>query len=242
MQRLQRLTVAFAVLFAFFILVPPFLSAPLAGYPLMNVQEVVDLFTPLVLIPVYWLVFRAISEDDPGPTQTIVFLILAALWVEGQGMHLSANSIGHLTEVLAGSAIAGLTNFYDEVLSHYLWHAATMGLAALLMFRQWRHSLSGRSSLGSESGAGVLHGLNFSLMVLEGQTTPLGVPFAALAAVFGILRGRGRMRQQPVLAFFTVAFAVATVVFLVWWLSWGCFMEPLHALKVVFGGQARACP
>jgi len=259
MKRLSRLILIFAILFAAFILLPPFLSGQFGPYPLMKTQDIFDLFTPLVLIPAYWLLFQVDRDKTPSRNEMIAFLVLAALWVEGQGMHLAANSIdnlvegkgpqlvvesvGRLADALAGSGVAALTFFYDEVLSHYLWHAATMALAALLILRQWRNPSSEASAgLGIEISAGVLHGLNYGLMVLEGETAPLGVPFAALVVIFTLVWGRGKLRQQPILTFFFVAFAVASLLFLAWWLAWGCLTSPLYALRQVLQGLRPVCP
>jgi hypothetical protein len=52
-------------------------------------------------------------------------MVLAVTWVEGHGIHLSANSIGNLIEALARSQIINikasdinhLTYFFDEQLS-----------------------------------------------------------------------------------------------------------------------------
>lgn len=227
MGRVQRIILLFAVLFAVFVLVPPLLDQPLALFPLMKTADALDLFTPLALIPVYWLLFQLDRQRTVTHGEMIAFLVLAALWVEGQGMHLAANSIGHLTETLAGSAAASLTNFYDEVLGHYMWHAGMLGLAALLMFRQWKNPFIGQvSGLGVEVGAGILHGLNYALMVLEGATTPIGVPFAVLVVSFVLVLGRGQLRQQPVLAFFFATCVVALLFFLGWGLYWGGLVEP----------------
>ena len=227
MKHLQRNILIFAILFAAFVLGPPLLNQPFAAYPLMTTADVLDLFTPLVLIPMYWLLFR-IDEDKPArQNEVIVFLILAALWVEGQGMHLAGNSIGHLTEALPGTTVAGLTHFYDEVLSHYMWHGAMLGLAALLIFRQWNHPFGTPApSIGTEIGAGILHGINYALMVLEGATTAIGVPFAVLAVAFILVWGRKGLRRQPLLTFFLVALGVALLLFLGWGLYWGGLVEP----------------
>jgi hypothetical protein len=227
MQRLQRSILVFAVLFAAFVLGPPLLDRPFALYPLMKLADAFDLLTPLVLIPIYWRLFQ-LSGEEPAPGgQVIAFMILAALWVEGHGIHLAANSIGHLTESMPGTALADLTHFYDETLSHFMWHAAVIGFAALLVLRQWCQPLAGGiPGLAPESGAGILHGLNYALMVLEGGTTLIGVPFALLFVVFVAARGRARLRRQPVVAFFFVAFGVALLVFLGWGLYWGGLVEP----------------
>ncbi len=259
MKRLSRLVLIFTLLFAFFILLPPFLSRQFGPYPYMKTQDVFDLFTPLVLIPIYWLLFEIEPGKQPGRAETVVFLVIAALWAHGQGMHLAANSIDNLIEgktspdvlaalaplrdVLPGSPVAALTYFYDEVLSHYLWYGAVMAMAALLIYRQWRNPFGQVSAgLGFPIVAGVLHGINFALSVLEGQIIPLGFPFSALVVLFTLIWGRDKLRQQPILAFFFVAFALATVVFLVWWLVWGCFVEPLDVLADILKGTRPLCP
>ena len=115
----------FAFAFAFFLLVPPLLAQPFPPYPEMHWADVLDIATPLVLIPLYWLLFTDAGRIVRSRTASIVFLMLAALWVEGQGMHLAANSVGNLLGG-AGGTIGGLVHFYDEILAHYLWHAAIL--------------------------------------------------------------------------------------------------------------------
>jgi hypothetical protein len=236
MARLSRRIVAFALLFLVLIIGLPFLSSQFSPYPLMKTQDAVDLLTPLILIPVYWLLFQVHPDTKSGPRETLVFMVLAALWVEGQGIHLAANSIGHLTEAFTGSDAAALTYFYDEVLSHYMWHAGIIGLSLLLIYRQWRNPFAGmRSPLRAEISAGILHGLSFGLMTLEGVTIALGLPAAALVVAFVLARGRSQLRQQPVLAFFFVAYLTAAILFVAWRVYWGCFLEPFDML------QGRAC-
>jgi hypothetical protein len=55
MKRLSFLSLVFAILFAVFFLGPPFLNMQFSLYPLMKIADVFDLLTPLVLIPLYWL-------------------------------------------------------------------------------------------------------------------------------------------------------------------------------------------
>jgi hypothetical protein len=226
MQRLARFTLIFAILFAVFIVSPAFLSKQFALYPLMKNGDVFDLLTPLVLIPIYWSLFQISRDSKPSQNETIVFLILAALWVEGQGMHLAGNSIGHLTKDIAGSDVETLTHFYDEVLSHYLWHVGLVGLSALLIYRQWKNPfVNERSGLGFAIAAGIIHGFNYFISIVEAATAPLGVPFALLVVIFALVWGRGKLRQQPILAFFFVTYLVATLFFLGWGLYWGGLPE-----------------
>ncbi len=259
MQRLARLTLVFAILFAFFFLLPPFLSGQLGRYPLMKIQDVFDLFTPLVLIPIYWMLFEIEPDRSPGRWGLIAFLIIAALWAEGQGMHLSANSIDNLIEgkaapqvaeavnslgaALAPTGIPDLTYFYDEVLSHYLWHGAVMAFAALLLWSQWRNLATAPvSGSGFPIAGGIIHGITFALITLEGQTTPLAIPFAGVMTLVILIWGLGRLRRGPILLFSLIAFGLAFLLFVAWWLAFGCLVEPLDALKAVSQGLRPLCP
>ena len=100
MSSLSRLILIFAIVFAILIITPALLSQQFSPYPLLKTGDVTDLLTPLILIPLYWLLFR--QGKAPSTRETIVFLVFAALWTEGQGMHLGANSIGHLLENAQG--------------------------------------------------------------------------------------------------------------------------------------------
>lgn len=224
--RVARLTLVFSILFAAFIVSPALLGGPFGPYPLMKVGDVVDLFTPLVLIPLYWLLFKLGGDRPARKSETILFVVLAAFWVEGQGMHLSANSIGHQLSHAKGSDVYGLTRFYDEHLSHYLWHIGLVGLSALLLYRQWRYPFAGeRSGLRLETFPGMLYGFIYFITVVEAGTASLGVPFAVLVTVFGLIWGRNKTRQQPILGFFFVAYLAATVLFLGWAVYWGGLPE-----------------
>ena len=66
MKRLSLLTLLFSIAFLVFFMAPPFLNQMFGPYPLMKVADVFDLFTPLVLIPLYWLLFRLDGKSSPA--------------------------------------------------------------------------------------------------------------------------------------------------------------------------------
>jgi hypothetical protein len=225
-SRLSRLILVFSVAFAVFFVVPPFLSSQFGPYPLMKLADVFDLLTPVVLIPLYWLLYQVGQEKRPSLRQAVAFMILAALWVQGQGMHLAANSIGHLLQDMTGSDAYILTDFYDETLGHILWHAGVMGLSALLLVRQWQNPFSGqRASLRLLLPAGIIHGLTFFAIVIEGGTALLGIPFALIVILAGLVWGRGKLREQPLLLFFLVSYVVAMLFMAGWGVYWGGLPE-----------------
>ncbi len=226
MTRLSRLTLIFAAVFAILIVSPAFLNQQFARYPLMKNGDVTDILTPLILIPIYWLLFQIDRGKLPGAKETIVFLIAAAFWVEGQGMHLAANAIGHLTETIPTSDIAQLTHFFDEVLSHYLWHIGLTALMIILIVRQWKNPFANqRSNLVFEIIAGLIHGFNYFISVVEAGTVPLGLPIATGISAFGLIWGRKHLRQQPILAFFLIACIFATILFAGWFIKFGGFPQ-----------------
>jgi hypothetical protein len=220
-RRLSLYILIFSILFAVFFIGPPFLSQPFVGYPLMKTGDLIDILTPLILVPLYWLLFCVNGKKTPSLTETIVFLLLVAFWVEGQGMHLSANSIGHLLKEMKGSNIYILANFYDEVLSHYLWHFGIIGLSGLIIFRQWQNEFAEyQAILWLLILSGIIHGFTFFLIVIEGGTAPLGITFAAGVTLFGLVWGRKRFKQQPLLLFFFITYLVATLFFAGWGIYW----------------------
>lgn len=226
MSRLNRLILVFSVAFAVFFMGPPVLSTQFGLYPLMKLADVFDLLTPLILIPLYWLLYQVGQGKRPGLREGMVFMVLAALWVQGQSMHLAANSIGHLLKEMTGSDAYILTYFYDETLGHILWHSGVMGLSALLLIRQWRNPFSGeRASLGLLLPAGIIHGLTFFVIVIEGGTAFLGIPFALIVILVGLVWGRDKLREQPLLLFFLVSYVVAMLFFAGWGIYWGGLPE-----------------
>lgn len=119
------------------------------------------------------------------------------------------------------SALYKLTYFYDEVLSHYLWHFGIVGLSAFLVWRQWQNPfIEEQASLWPLVLSGFIHGFTFFLIVIEAGTAPLGVTFATLAILFGLIWGRKKTSQQPLFAFFLISYAVATLLFIGWGIYW----------------------
>lgn len=240
MKRLSLFTLVFAVLSVVFFLLLIFLRIPFPLYPLMSYQDALDLLTPLVLIPVYWLLFKRAAREGSTRMEEIAFMVLAAIWVLGQGMHLAANSIDNLAEGLAkkqviditGTTIYQLTYFYDENLSHYIWHIGVFGMAALLIYREWRRPAGSLTTWWAAIVAGLIYGFNYFCIVDEGQTVILGLPFAIIITLLTLIWGRKKLAQQPILAFFFIACLVAVVLFGIWWLKWGYFPEITKVLHI----------
>jgi hypothetical protein len=226
MKRLSVIILIFAVAFTIFFMAPPFLTKQLSFYPLMKVGDVFDMFTPLVLIPLYWLLLRLDADKAPGLIVVLIFLVLAAFWVEGQGMHLVANSIHHLLNNMEGSDVYVLTYFYDEVLGHYIWHFGIFGLSVLVVVRQLRNPFTEKQAISwAVILAGIIHGFTLFVIVVEAGTALLGVTFVIAVTLFGLIWGWKRFRYQPLLLFFFIACLVATLLLVGWAIYWGGLPE-----------------
>ena len=217
MRRLSLVILGFSIAFAVFVMGPPFLGYTFNPYPLMNIADIFDLSTPLVLIPLYWMLFRINRNADASLKENLVFMVFTGFWVLGKGMQLTANSIGHLTANMAGSDVYNLIYFYDEVLGHYLWHFGVIGFSALLIYRQWKNPFAEGKSLNLQNIlAGIIYGFTFFAMIVEGQTTLMGVPFAVLTVICCFILWRNKINRQPVLTLFLVGYSVAVILFAVW--------------------------
>jgi hypothetical protein len=231
MKRLSLLTLIFAALSFVFLLLLVFLRIPFPLNPLMSWQDALDLLTPLILIPIYWLMFRVSASGRSNLASENAFLALAILWVMGHSMHLSANSISNLIEALkrgggidtTGTGIFALTYFYDELLSHYLWHIGIIGLAALLIYREWRQPAGTATVWWQAILGGLLYGFTSFCIFLEGNTVLLGLPFVGIVVLITMIWGRSRLAKQPILAFFFVSCLVTLLFFAGWGLYWGDF-------------------
>ena len=165
----------------------------------------------------------------------IAFMIFTAFWVMGQGMHLSANSINNLAEKLAETgdiniletSLYELLYFYDEYLSHYLWHIGVVGLAAVLVYREWKDPVGERTVWWATLLGGLIYGFLLFAIFAEGQTALLGIPFSIAFTLFVLVWGRRRIGDQPLLAFFFVSFLAAALLLVGWGLLGGDFSSGL---------------
>lgn len=224
LKRLPWLISLFAILSVFFLVGLIFFQFPFPLYPLVSWKDVIDLITPFSIVPLYWLMFKAASRRSPGWLEDVAFITLSSLWVLGQGMHLTANSIGNLTEYYSESGrlnildtnIYALTYFFDEKLGHYLWHTAIIGMAVLLIVREWRVPSGETASRWVLVAAGLLHGGTLFIIFVEGQTTPLGFPFALLASLVLLALGARKFKERPLLVFFSTSFFAAAILMAIW--------------------------
>ena len=222
---LRRVILAFGVLYTVMLIMPAMLSQQFAPFPSLKNGDIFDLFTPVILLPLYWLMLEHGGRDEATSREQLIFVVLAAMWAMGQGMHLGTNAVGHLLKGFEQTDAYALNYFLDEDLSHYIWHAASIGIIVLLLVRQMRSPFTGeRSSLVMEGIAAVFYGLTYFIITIEGGTLLLGLPFAMAIVIFGIARRKG-LRTQPLLVFFFLSLLLAVILFAGWGMYWRGFPQ-----------------
>jgi hypothetical protein len=233
--RLPRALLAYAVALAAFLLIPPNLH-PTVGPPLwFTQQEAADLFTPVVVIPLAWYVLACCGAFRGRVV--VAFLVIGAVWVEGQGIHLGANAIGDAfargdpRDAFYATAAGDLDHWLDEVLSHWMWHLAWAALTILMLWvatrrRDWPTGSGGLAT----AIAGIIHGVTFFFVTTEGGTTVVGIPVSILLLAWsGSETGRGS--SHPMVRFLLVSSAATLLAYLGWAaLNGGRLVEPCDIL------------
>jgi hypothetical protein len=236
-KRLPGALLTYSAALAVFLLVPPNLH-PTAGPPIwFTFQEAVDLLTPVVVIPLAWFVLDCCGVIR-GRT-LVAFLIIAAVWIEAQGIHLAANAIGDAfargaaRDAFYATDAGDLDHWLDEVLSHWMWHLAWVGISILMLAVATRQRVWPTGSGGATSGiAGILHGATFFFVTTEGATTALGIPVSIVVIAWSA--GLTRIGSaHPVVRFMLVS-SVAT---LLGYLGWAA----LNGWRLVEPCEVLAC-
>ena len=211
---------SYAVALALFLLVPPLLKSTVGPPQGFTLQEAADLFTPVVVLPLAW----AVLELAGGLSRrgTVVFLLLAIVWVEGHGIHLAANAIGDVFErsvrdAFYATPVGDLDNWLDAVLSHWLWHVAYVGIAVMILWRGRTAPPSrSRSAWAAAAFAAFVYGVVFFIVTVQGETYQLGIPASvAFLAWSGVEAWRGP-RDRAIVTFFLVASFASLLLYAGW--------------------------
>ena len=222
----------FAAALAALLLLPPFLTEEIGGIRGFTGQEATDLLTPLLAMPLLALAVEWTGR--PRTAVRIAFVVFAAAWVLGQGLHLAANGIGDtFAEGPARDAFyltpAGeLDKFLDEVLSHWVWHVAWIALLATLLWSvAVRPTIEDRgggaivsrgvaiATIGLSALAGLLHGFTWFVVTDEGDTWPLAIPATIVLLVVAWLV-RGRDAGRAVTTFLLTGSVVTLAMYVIW--------------------------
>ena len=176
-------------------------------------EDFVDLLTPYVVVGP---LLAALARTGADRRTWAGALAGAAVFVQGHGIHLAANSIRHARG--PGAPV----DLWDEHVGHWLWF---VGLALLVAATApalgQALGLAGvRPGPGARALA-VLVGFTWAANVVEGGVVPLGTALAVGLAALGRRPQTGATGPLLVLAFGVSLAAVAA-----WGLWWGGFPQP----------------
>lgn len=178
------------------------LPAAVGGKP----ADGVDLLTPVAVIAAAALVLGALGARGGA---LALALAAAILYVDGHGIHLAANSIGH--EPLSGDA-EKVTHFWDEQFGHIEWHLGWFGLIAAFCLAEREE---GQIEAWLVAAAAVPLGLTIFTNTVEGGTWWIALSVAAVLAPWAALR------RRPLLVACAAAFALASLLIAAWAVSQG---------------------
>jgi hypothetical protein len=167
----------------------------------------IDLATPFAVVGTAALVLLGLSAWGAG----LGLAVAAAIaYVDGHGLHLSANSIRAEEPV---GEVERVAYFWDEQFSHWEWHLGLVGLlVAFCLAEAWARPPVRAGSAQSALVAALL-GFTLFTSTVEGQTWWLLPPAALVLALWALARPR------PVLRACAGALVLACIL-LAGWAAW----------------------
>ena len=225
-----------------FLLLPSQLQGDVGTVHGFTWQEAFDLLTPVAVVPPLWLAFERAAPMTPR-TRALV-LAIAAVWIAAQGLHLGTNAIGDLfdagapREAFYATPPGALDHWFDEVLSHWLWHIAWAALLLALVVLARRAPVDSLPRDGRADGVaafgGVIHGLTWVAVTIEGSTTMLGIPTAAVLLLLAAPLLRRSSATRPVAVFFIASGLVALGLYAIYVAIYG--WPPPELTRTIFKG------
>jgi len=230
----------FGSIFAFFHMEPIFLESFLTSP--VTWGDALDFFTPFAVVPTAYLLYYhinrySLSNPSPHPSpkrlNTLGKVILALgflFYIEGHGLHLSANSIARLLESMKGSELYRATYLFDEIISHIIWGVGffliSVGLILLASKISFK-SLSWKNIALLSMGAASF-GIAFTANGIEGQTVIFTFPAAGAGfcfALFFYLKRKKEKSSNPFLYFFLSAYCLSLILFASWGIAHSGFPQ-----------------
>ncbi len=231
---------AFGFVFAFFHIMPAILQDYL--HSPLTFGDTLDFLTPFAFVFLTFILYSRMKKirsslDDQQPLlkafRVVAKVFLAVgliLFVNGQGIHLSANSISRLIENSKGSELYKATYLFDEVISHFMWDSGVFLVSLGLIVSAFKLSsklLTAKNTIFLILGA-CLYGFTFTVNGIEGQTVVFSFPasgFGFLLALLLYFKQRGEKGHNSLLLFFISAYFLSLLLFAYWGISRPGFPE-----------------
>lgn len=161
----------------------------------------IDLVTPFAVVGTSALVL-----GRRLPVLALVVAVVGAiLYVDGHGIHLAANSIGH--EHLTGDA-KDVTHFWDEEWGHAEWHLGLFALAGAFCLAERGRTVQVDRRVAVL--AALMLGWTFFTSTVEGGTWWLELAATAVFVPWAV------SARRPLLSAFAGAFALSALLIGIW--------------------------
>ncbi len=162
-----------------------------------------DLLTPFVVVGA---TAATLLPLRPPPWLAVAAMLAAVAYVDGHGIHLAANSIGHVAD---GTSAEERAHFWDETFGHVEWHAGLLGLLGAIAASGSARLAVRRPRLLVATSA-VLLGFTLFTGGVEGGTWPLFLAAGVVLVAYAV-----RTRTVPAVAV-GCALATAALLMAVW--------------------------
>lgn len=213
----------YAFNYALFHILPSFLNYEIDNC--LMIADLFDIFTPFVMIFLIYKIYRILTSNSVETAKSFpryiirVILILGLVaFVEGHGMHLSANAIARHLIGMEGSSLFALVYFFDESLGHILWHSGIVLLSVGLILMGLDNQMLNVKPILTIF-ASLLYGFTYFVTAVEGQTVIFTFPLAVvIPSVIGWLaHQRGILfSRNLILSFYFFAYILALCLFILW--------------------------
>jgi hypothetical protein len=220
----------FAFAYVFMHIAPAFLAHDIKNR--LTTGDLLNFFTPFVVISVVWRLYFLVrnnlreTADRAIRIATVLLFFSSIFYINGQGINLSANAIArHLTDV-KDTPIYWLDYFFDETLGHIFWHSGMLGIS--ISFIILAAHLRASSTTWPAWVGSLFYSFAYFTDAVEGQTVFLLFPGAILilgSILLWAKKDSVALKQNPVVLFFLVGYAIAIVFFLIWWIWHGGFPQ-----------------
>ncbi len=152
---------------------------PLGTISETRVADWVDLLTPYAILGCAAMVLVR-AEASRG--QWALFGVGGITFTLGHGLHLAANSISNVADVVV--AKASIVHLWDEVVSHYFWY---VGLFLVMAAMAWALRPQEFRVGAVDVVVALLVAITLVNNYIEGGTPWLGLAFLAVGLVCGFL-------------------------------------------------------
>ncbi len=220
----------FGMAYAFMHVMPSFLTHDVKNR--LTSGDLLNFLTPFVVIPLVWKIYFILRQNLRDASERkiraawILLLFSSILYVNGQGMNLSANAIARHLGDMKDTPVFWLDYFFDETMGHIFWHSGMIGISLSFLFLAAQ--LKPVTAKWQTFVGAAYYSFAYFTDAVEGQTVPLLFPSALLILMWILFYKKKQARtlaENPVMLFFLAGYAMTVMLFLIWWILQGGFPQ-----------------